>query len=115
MLGACIVSPDRSNVIPLCPEPIQNTDDAAKNDCERHASKRFIEHFKREHPHLKAIILGDGIASNAPYIRLLQEYKMKFILGAKPGDHEALLSAFDTSEETLYDEILDEKGFFHRF
>jgi hypothetical protein len=52
MLGACIVHPDRSNVIPLCPEPIQNTDGAAKNDCERNASKRFIEHLKREHPHL---------------------------------------------------------------
>jgi len=115
MLGACIVHPDRSNVIPLCPEPIQNTDGAAKNDCERNASKRFIEHFKREHPHLKVIILGDGIASNAPYIRLLQKQNMKFLLGAKPGDHEALFAALDASEETHYHEILDERGFLHQF
>lgn len=115
MLGACIVHPDRSNVIPLCPEPIHNTDGAAKNDCERNASKRFIEHLKREHPHLKVIILGDGIASNAPYIRLLQEHKMKFILGAKPGDHEALFTALDASEETQYYEVLDERGFLHQF
>lgn len=115
MLGACIVHPDRSNVIPLCPEPIQNIDGSAKNDCERNASKRFIEHLKREHPHLKVIILGDGIASNAPYIRLLQEYSMKFIIGAKPGDHEALFAALDSSEKTQYHEILDEKGFLHQF
>lgn len=115
MLGACIVHPDRSNVIPLCPEPIQNTDGAAKNDCERNASKRFIENLKREHPHLKVIILGDGIASSAPYIRQLQEYKMKFILGAKPGDHEVLFAALDASEETQYYEVLDEKGFLHQF
>lgn len=115
MLGACIVHPDRSNVIPLCPEPIQNTDGAAKNDCERNASKRFIEHLKREHPHLKVIILGDGIASNAPYIQLLQEYKMKFILGAKPGDHKALFATLESSEETQYYEVLDEKGFLHQF
>jgi hypothetical protein len=115
MLGACIVHPDRSNVIPLCPEPIQNTDGAAKNDCERNASKRFIEHLKREHPHLKVIILGDGIASNAPYIQLLQEHKMKFILGAKPGDHKALFATLESSEETQYYEVLDEKGFLHQF
>jgi hypothetical protein len=115
MLGACIVHPDQPNVIPLCPELIQNGDGAAKNDCERNASKRFIEHFKREHPHLKVIILGDGIASNAPYIRLLEEHKMKYLLGAKPGDHLALFTALETSEETQYYEILDDKGFLHQF
>jgi hypothetical protein len=115
MLGACLVHPNQPNVIPFCPEPIQNGDGAAKNDCERNASKRFIKHLKREHPHLKVIILGDGIASNAPYIRLLQEYNMKFLLGAKPGDHQSLFEALDASEETQYHEVLDEKGFLHQF
>src|SRR5262249_44947092 len=113
MLGACIVHPDQSYVIPLCPETIQNRDGSAKNDCERNAAKRFIENFKREHPHLKVIILGDGIASNAPYIRLLEEQKMKYLLGAKPGDHQSLFDAVDASEETEYYEILDEHGFLH--
>lgn len=115
MLGACIVHPDKSNVIPLCPETIKNGDGSAKNDCERNAAKRFIENFKREHPHLKVVILGDGIASNAPYIRLLEEHTMKYLLGAKPGDHQFLFDAVETSEETQYYEILDEKGFFHQF
>lgn len=115
ILGACIVHPDQSNVIPLCPEIIQNGDGAAKNDCERNAAKRFIEHLRREHPHLKVILLGDGLASNAPYIRLLEEYKMKYLLGAKPGDHQALFTALETSEETQYYEVSDEKGFFHQF
>ena len=115
MLGACIVHPDQKNVIPLCPEPIQNGDGTEKNDCERNASKRFIDHFRREHPHLKVIVLGDGIASNAPYIRLLEERKMKYLLGAKPGDHKALFATLETSEETQYYEILDDKGFFHQF
>lgn len=115
MLGACIVHPDQSNVIPLCPEIIQNGDGSVKNDCERNAAKRFIENFKREHPHLKVVILGDGIASNAPYIRLLESHKMKYILGAKPGDHESLFDAVDASEETRYYEFRDEKGFLHQF
>lgn len=115
MLGACIVHPDQSNVIPLCPEIIQNRDGSVKNDCERNAAKRFIEHFKREHPHLKVVILGDGIASNAPYIRLLESHKMKYLLGAKPGDHQSLFDAVEDSEKTRYYEFRDGNGFFHQF
>lgn len=115
MLGACIVHPDKSNVIPLCPEIIQNGDGLEKNDCERNAAKRFTSNFKREHPHLKVIILGDGITSNAPYIRLLEGKKMKYLLGAKPGDHQFLFDAVDASEEAQYHEFLDEEGFFHQF
>ncbi len=115
MLGACIVHPDQANVIPLCPEIIQNGDGAAKNDCERNASKRFIENFTREHPHLKVIILGDGISSNAPYIRLLEAHKLKYLLGAKPGDHQFLFDTLENSDETQYHEISDERGFFHQF
>ena len=115
MLGASIVHPDQANVIPLCPETIQNEDGLEKNDCERNAAKRFIGNLKREHPHLQVIMLGDGITSNAPYIRLLEEHKLKYLLGAKPGDHKFLFDAVDASEETQYYEILDDKGFLHQF
>lgn len=115
MLGACIVHPEQSNVIPFCPEVIQNEDGSAKNDCERNAAKRFIENFKKEHPHLKVILLGDGIASNAPYIRLLESHKMKYLLGAKPGDHKYLFDTIEESNETRYYEFRDENGFFHQF
>lgn len=115
MLGACIVHPDQKNVIPLCPEPIQNGDGSAKNDCERNAAKRFMDHFRREHPHLRVIILGDGLASNAPYIRMLEERKMKYLLGAKPGDHKSLFATLEASEEAKYYEASDEKGVFHQF
>lgn len=115
MLGACIVHPNQSNVIPLCPEIIQNGDGTQKNDCERNAAKRFIENFRREHPYLKVILLGDGLASNAPYIRLLNEHRMKYLLSAKPGDHQALFETLEASEKTRYHEVLDEKGVFHQF
>lgn len=115
MLGACIVHPNHSCVIPLCPEPIQNGDGTEKNDCERNAAKRLLGHFKREHPHLKVIVVTDGIASNAPYIRLLEEFNMKFMLGAKPGDHKYLFEELEESERTNYYEIKDEKGFLHQF
>jgi hypothetical protein len=115
MLAACIVHPDQPNVIPLCPEIIQNGDGAAKNDCERNAAKRFIENFTREHPHLRVIILGDGISSNAPYVRSLERHKMKYLLGAKPGDHQSLFAILESSEEAKYHEVSDERGFLHQF
>jgi hypothetical protein len=113
MLGACIVHPEKSNVIPLCPEIIHNGDGSEKNDCERNAAKRFLENFKREHSHLKVVIVTDGISSNASYIRLLEENQMSYILGAKPGDRKFLFDFIESSEETTYHEILDDKGFLH--
>lgn len=115
MLGACIVHPDKSNVIPLCPEIIQNQDGDTKNDCERNASKRFMENFRREHPHLKVIVVEDGLASNGPHLKLLEKYNMKYIIGAKPGDHKYLFDTINDSEEAKYYEVKDEKGFTHQF
>lgn len=93
MLMAAIVHPDKKNVFPFAPEPICNTDGDNKNDCERNATKRWVDDFRREHPKLNVIALGDGLSSNAPLIRKFIENKMKFILVAKDGDHEYL---FDT-------------------
>ena len=74
MFGACVVHPDKRNVIPLCPELILNRDGSSKNDCERNACKRFLENFRREHPHLKAILVEDGLSSTAPHIRMIEEF-----------------------------------------
>ena len=115
MLAACVVHPENPNVIPLCPEIIQNDDGSEKNDCERNAAKRFLEHFKREHPHLKVIVTGDGIASNAPYIQILVKNHLQYILGAKPGDHKFLFESVDSSDEAVYHEILDDMGVLHQF
>ncbi len=115
MLGGCLVHPEQSNVIPLCPEVILNRDGSQKNDCERNATKRFIEHFRREHPHLKVIITGDGLSSNAPNIQVLEENQMKYFLVAKPGDHQFLFNLAHESENAVDYEVTDKKGFLHQF
>ena len=75
----------------------------------------FIENFKREHPHLKAIIIADGIASNAPYIRLLEENQMKYILGAKPGDHNFLFDLAMHLKRQNTMRFWMTRGFYHQF
>jgi len=115
MFGACIVHPEKKNVIPLCPEVILNRDGSAKNDCERNACKRFLENFHREHPHLKAILLEDALASTAPNIQMIEENKLLYILGAKPGDHKFLFDQLEVSKKTTYHEITTDDGYYHQF
>ena len=80
-----LVHPEHRDVFPLAPEPILKGDGARKNDCERNAAKRLLRHVRREHPHLKLIVVEDALASNGPHIELLKALDMRFVLGAKPG------------------------------
>lgn len=116
--GLCIVHPDQKEVIPVAPEAIIKQDGDNKNDCERNASKRCLERFRREHPHLKTIIIEDSLASNAPHIRTLNELNFRFILGAKQGDHKFMFNYVDQQElrnEVAKHKYTDEKGTLHEF
>jgi hypothetical protein len=117
MLGAVMVHPEKKEVIPFCPEPIVKTDGTNKNDCERNASKRLLKDLRREHPHLKAIIVEDALAANAPHINLIEKLSMKYIIGVKPKDHKYLfdwVKNLDKNDKTEFD-YKDEKGFHHKF
>src|SRR5262249_37649325 len=92
MMCAAIAHPDKKIVVPLAQEPVMRSDGSTKNDCERNATKRFIADFRREHPHLKVIAVQDAIASNYPNLKQLQEANIRYIVGAKPGDHKALFA-----------------------
>jgi len=101
-------------VIPLAPEPILKSDGTKKNDCERNAAKRLLQHIRREHPHLKFIIVEDGLSSNGPHIRLLKALNMRFILGIKPKDHTFLFDWVNHSECIEYEQT-DSDGTKHRY
>jgi hypothetical protein len=90
MFCAAIVHPNHKMVLPLAPEPIMKADGATKNDCERNAAKRLYSDARREHPHLKFIVVEDSLASNVPHLSDLKRLDMRYIVGAKPGDHKFL-------------------------
>lgn len=81
----------------------------------KNASKRFLEKFRKDYPCLKVIVIEDGISSNGPHILHLEQYHMKYLLVAKPGDHEYLFDLFDHSADAEYTEVWDEKGSAHQF
>jgi len=114
MLGAVLVHPEHKVVIPLAPEPIIKGDGATKNDCERNASKRLLTDLRREHPHLKILIVEDSLASNFPHLSLLDSLKMDYIVGAKSGDHNYMFNWIQDMKATIYNRV-DDNGTQHEF
>jgi hypothetical protein len=120
LLAASIVHPNLKTVIPLFPEMIQKQDGATKNDCERNAARRLIGYIREDHPNLKIIVVEDGLSSNGPHIRDLQEHNLRFILGVKPGDHDLLFrnvkeAVNDGTATTLSMEDPDKPWILHTF
>jgi hypothetical protein len=114
MLGAVLVHPDHREVIPLAPEPIVKGDGDTKNDCERNAAKRLRSDLRREHPHLKLLIVEDGLASNFPHLSLLDSLNRQYVIGVKPGDHNDLFDWIKDSKPRVH-QYTDDVGTQHEF
>jgi hypothetical protein len=99
LLGATLVHPDLKEVIPLAPEPIIQQDGQSKNDCERNATRRWLQQFRREHPQLPVIVVEDALAANAPHLKDLRQARARFIIGVKPGDHAFLFDHWRARDE----------------
>ena len=95
MVSGAFVSPNHKEVIPISPELIRHQDGIAKNDCEYNVYKRILGDLRREHPHLKIIITEDSLSSSAPHIKDLMKHDLRYILSAKPSDHDYLFKYVD--------------------
>jgi hypothetical protein len=98
MLGAAIIHPDLREVIPLMPEPMVKPDGTDKNDCARHAAKRFVATLRQDHPHLKFIVTDDSLSAHAPHRETLQAHDLRSILGVKEGEHTSLFKQVQAAE-----------------
>lgn len=117
MLGAAIVHPDHREVIPLAPEPIIKQDGVEKNDCERNASKRFLDKLRKVHPQLRLIVTEDGLSSNAPHIHELEKHQLHYIVGVKKGDHAFLFDYIDSvvNKDLITEIEYEDNGIIRRF
>ena len=113
--AAVVVHPEHREVFPLASEPIRKSDGASRNDCECNAARRLIADVRREHPHLPLIVLEDGLASNGPHIKHLQQHGIRFIPDAKRGDHAALFGKPESSAQMREPEMKDRAGVLHEF
>ena len=118
ILQAVIVHPDMRQVIPLFPEPIQNSDGYTKQNCETNAGKRIVGKIRKVHPKLPIIITGDDLYSKQPFIDTLKANGISFILVAKPTDHKTLFEWVDEITgmgEAEHLEFIDGKGKRHQY
>lgn len=94
VLGALVHPAHGHTLIPTAPEFVSRSDGTTKNDCERNALKRYLPRFRREHPHLKTIVVMDALHANEPMVRLLREHGLHYVIVVKESDHERLFRQF---------------------
>ena len=54
------------------------------------ATERLLNDYRREHPHLKTMVLQDALFGKAPHIKRLQSLKLSYIIAVKSTDHAHL-------------------------
>jgi len=86
-LAAVMAHPNHKEVFPIANEAIVKQDGSQKNDCELNASKRLIPKVRQMLPIADYDLIGvfDGLYPNGPHIKLLEEYKMRYIIGIRDG------------------------------
>ena len=90
IVAATLVKAGSHRIFPLDAEEVRNTDGTEKQDCELNAGKRLIERLRREHPQMPVIIGGDDLYAHEPFVLLLAEKRLRFVLVAKPESHQEL-------------------------
>ena len=114
LLGAVMVHPDKSQVLPLFPEAITRQDGASKNDCESNASKRLLRALREAFPQLPMMVVEDSLSADGPHIKLLKRLKYHYIIVAKPSDQPSLFEEvrkrLNSGEYEEFEEEDKEKG-----
>jgi hypothetical protein len=85
MLSATFLKARSHRILPVDAEPIRNEDGTQKQDCEINAAKRLLPRFRREHPKLAVLVVGDSLYAHEPLLHLLSQLVMSFLLVVKEG------------------------------
>jgi hypothetical protein len=89
-LGASLVAPGHKQVLPLPPEFITPQDGAEKQDCERNATKRWLERHGPALARHRPVFLGDDLFACQPIATAIQQAGGNFILTCKPSSHQTI-------------------------
>ena len=93
--AGAIVHPElRQTLLPSGPEFVSRADGQSKNDCERHAIRRYLERFRREHAKLKTMVVMDALHANEPMVKLLRGFGLNFVIVAKPSSQATVYEHF---------------------
>jgi len=94
LLAAVIVHPDKKVVLPITTEAITQQDGQKKNDCEMNAAKRLLPRLRELFAKQKIILLCDALYATGPFIKLLNQNNIDYIIRAKQGKLATLYSNY---------------------
>ena len=109
-LGASIVAPGHSHVLPLAPEFIVPQDGAEKQDCERNAAKRWLARHGASLSPLRPVFLGDDLFACQPIAEAIQAGGANFILTCKPSSHRTVTEYLHGAKLEEHRETLCKRG-----
>ena len=111
-LSCVLAHPNQKEVFPVACEAIVKQDGETKNDCELNAAKRLIPTISDMLPTSKFNLLAvlDGLYPNGPFIRLLKEHLMSFIIGIKEGYVLVQIDKLKEQNGLSVQEWVNEKG-----
>jgi hypothetical protein len=89
-LGASVVTPGHTQVLPLPPEFITPQDGAEKQDCERAATKRWLAKHGAAFARFRPVYLGDDLFACQPIVQAIHDVGGNFILTCKPASHPTI-------------------------
>ena len=96
MLSAVLVHPEQQEVFVMDNEPIISQDGSSKNDCERNAAKRLLEHMQSAYHKEWLVFVMDALYSCGPIIRQIrQNAKWQYVIGIKPDGNKPLFTQFE--------------------
>jgi hypothetical protein len=90
VVAATLVKAGTHRIFPLDAEEVCRQDGQEKQDCEINAAKRLLPRFRAEHPQLPVIIGGDDLYAHEPFVLMLAEQRLHYVLVAKPESHREL-------------------------
>jgi hypothetical protein len=100
-VGATLVAPGHTLVLPLPPEFVRPQDGAKKQDCEPLAARRWLSRVGSAYAWLRPVYLGDDLYSHQPMCTAVLAAGGSFIFGCKPSSHKTL-TAYLTGVELDY-------------
>jgi hypothetical protein len=101
-------------VVSIATEFIENeSEDVAKQDCERKAFKRLAKKLKSMYPRLPICILGDSLYACEPVFQICEENKWEYLIRYKDGsiptvaeEYHSIVNMGESNEKIELDEII---------
>ena len=98
MLAATVVADGHNRALPLLPHCVQpqhnphdgRSDKERKQDCERHAAKRWLPAHSDELRPFRPVFLGDDLYCCQPLCQLVRQLEADFLFIWKPSSHKRL-------------------------